>query len=242
MPLTTQPFSEVRELKLLRKELHHNVGQPERLASLIGGAALLAFGASQRSLGGVLLALLGGSLVYRGATGHCELYKRLGVDTAGHNLKGGVEDQQGVKIEKTIRIGRTPSYLYDFWRELDNLPTIMSHLQSVTNLGSGRSHWVAKAPAGTTVEWDAEIIIDRPGEMISWESLPGSDIPNAGSVWFTKVEGGLFTDVKVALSYDPPAGAAGVAIAKLFGEDPEKQLDEDLARFKEAMESPVTTV
>lgn len=237
MPLQIQPFAESKELDLLQNELKTNVGTTERIASAAGGVALIGLGFAQRGWSGALIALLGGALLHRGTTGHCEAYKRMGMDTARHDWKGGVPDDKGIKVEKTITVARSPRECYNYWRELENLPQIMSHIESVTNLGNGRSHWVAKGPAGSHFEWDAEILIERDGEMMSWESLPGSDVPNAGSVWFTQANGGGSTEVKVSLQYQPPAGAAGAAIAKLLGESPEKQLEGDLGRFKREMES-----
>jgi uncharacterized membrane protein len=103
--------------------------------------------------------------------------------------------------------------------------------------GEGRSHWVAKAPAGTTVEWDAEVYNEKENEMIAWRSLEGSQVDNAGSVHFTPAPGGRGTQVRVVLKYDPPAGVIGAAVARLFGESPAQQIDEDLRRFKQLMEA-----
>jgi uncharacterized membrane protein len=113
----------------------------------------------------------------------------------------------------------------------------MDHLESVTVQDDKRSHWVAKAPAGTTVEWDAEIINEKENELIAWRSLDGADVDNAGSVRFSEATGGRGTVVKVSLEYDPPAGIIGSLIAKLFGEEPSQQVQEDLHRFKQVMET-----
>jgi uncharacterized membrane protein len=113
----------------------------------------------------------------------------------------------------------------------------MRHLVSVTATTDRRSRWIAKAPAGTTVEWTAEIVEDRAGESISWRSLAGSDIANEGSVRFAKAPADRGTEVRVELSYDAPAGSAGALIAKLFGEEPQQQLRDDLRRFKQVMET-----
>ncbi len=113
----------------------------------------------------------------------------------------------------------------------------MSHLESVTELTEARSSWTAKAPFGAHVSWEAEITQDIAGEIIAWRSLEGSDVNHAGSVAFTALSHGRGTDLKVVLAYEPPAGRLGAAVAKLFGEEPEQQLREDLRRFKQRMET-----
>jgi len=109
----------------------------------------------------------------------------------------------------------------------------------VTESGDGISHWVARAPAGTEVEWDARIINEEEGRLLAWESLPGSEVRNAGSVRFTSVEEGAATELKVALQYHPPGGKAGDAIARVFGASPDQELEKDLQRFKEVMEAVI---
>jgi uncharacterized membrane protein len=136
-----------------------------------------------------------------------------------------------------VTINRSPRELYEFWRTFEKLPQFMNHLKSVTQTGSNRSHWVAKGPAGTSVEWDAEIINERPDELIAWRSLPDSDVDHAGTVRFEPAGGKRGTVVKVELHYKPPAGALGKALAQLFGESPEKQIHVDLHRFKQLMEA-----
>lgn len=131
---------------------------------------------------------------------------------------------------------RSPAELYRFWRNLENLPRIMHHLESVTVMDNNRSHWMAKGPLGKSIEWDAQIVNDDPNERIGWESLPDAEVRNAGSVQFQSA-GGDSTRLRVVLRYDPPAGKLGAAVSKLLGESPEHELEEDLKRFKQAMES-----
>jgi uncharacterized membrane protein len=209
-----------------------NVGTIERWGSMIGGAALVAYGLKRRSLGGAALALLGGGLAYRGLTGYCQLYQALSIDTA---KDGG--QAPTIEVEKSITIDKSPEELYRFWHHLENLPHFMAHLKSVHSTGQRRSHWVARAPLGTTVEWDAEITDDRPNELIAWRSLQGSHIPNQGCVRFQRAPGGRGTEVRVTLAYAPPLGKLGATVAKLFGEEPKQQLDDDLRRFKSLMEA-----
>jgi uncharacterized membrane protein len=223
-----------------------NVGETERWASAIGGGALALYGITRLitngSWGGAVLALIGGSLVYRGTSGHCAMYEAAGINTAGTGETAAkspvvsVPAERGIKVEESVIINnRTPQHLYSFWRNLGNLPRFMDHLESVTMQGATRSHWVAKAPAGMTVEWDAEIYNEKDSELIAWRSLPGSQVDNAGSVHFTPM--GDATEVRVVLKYDPPGGVVGATIAKLFGEEPSQQIREDLRRFKQLMET-----
>jgi uncharacterized membrane protein len=216
-----------------------NVGQTERWASALAGGALAIYGLTRRTWGGAVLALVGGTLIYRGSTGHCHMYEMLGVNTAEttDNPLVSVPAGRGVKVEKSVTINRPPEELYRFWRNFENLPRFMNHLGSVTTTGGGRSHWVAKAPAGGTVEWDAEIYNEKENELIAWRSLEGADVDNAGSVRFDPAPDGRGTIVRVALKYDPPAGKLGALVAKLFGEEPAQQIEEDLQRFKQVMET-----
>jgi uncharacterized membrane protein len=220
-----------------------NVGQTERWASALVGGGLALYGLTRRTWGGVVLALVGGTLIYRGSTGHCYMYDALGVNTAGagsDNPLVSVPANRGIKVEKSVTINRSPAELYSFWKNFENLPRFMNHLESVKITGEGRSHWVAKAPAGRTVEWDAEIYNEKENELIAWRSLEGADVDNAGSVRFEPATGGRGTVVKVTLKYDPPGGVIGAAIARLFGEEPSQQIEEDLHRFKQVMETGET--
>lgn len=142
-----------------------------------------------------------------------------------------------IRVEKVIAIDRSPEELYRFWRQFENLPRFMRHLESVRETDQNRSHWRAKGPAGTSVEWEAEIVDERPGELISWRSLPGADIDNSGSVRFEPAPGDRGTFVRVRMEYNPPGGFFGATVAKLLGEEPEIQVQRDLYRFKQVMET-----
>ena len=214
-----------------------NVGKTERLLSGIAGAAVIALALRRKRLRGVLLPL-GGSLLSRALSGRCAVNRALGRNSAkGERVSpvASVARGQGVKVERSITVNRPREEVYHFWRQLENLPRFMDHLESVTVIDENRSHWVAKAPAGAKVEWDATIHNEIENELIAWRSLPGSDIDNAGSVHFTPADNG--TEVRVVLSYDPPAGKVGAAVAKLLGEEPGQQVEEDLRRFKQVMEA-----
>jgi uncharacterized membrane protein len=212
-----------------------NVGKPERIASTIFGGALMGYGIKRRSPGSLFLALLGASLVYRGATGHSEAYHLLGLNTVRNKQSEDVARE--FHVEKSITINRSPEELYGFWRDVENLPRFMDHLEAVTQIDGTVSHWVAKGPAGKKVEWNAEIFNEKDNELIAWRSLPGSEIANAGSVRFEKAPGRRGTRVDVTLNYNPPAGKASVLLAKLLREEPGQLIEKDLKRLKQLMEA-----
>jgi uncharacterized membrane protein len=153
------------------------------------------------------------------------------------SVTGHARKDQAMDVRKSITVNRPPEELYRFWHDFENLPRFMSHLESVRVIDNGRSHWKAKAPAGKAVEWDAEVVDDRPNELIAWRSLEGADVENSGSVRFTPAPGGRGTEVHVRLQYDPPGGAIGAMAAKLFGEEPTQQVYDDLRAFKQVMEA-----
>ena len=142
-----------------------------------------------------------------------------------------------IQVTKGVTVMRPRAEVYRFWRQLERLPSFMIHLASVTEVSAIRSHWVAHAPGGTKVEWDAEIVDERENELLSWRSCEGSQIPNAGKVRFTDAPADRGTEVRVELHYDAPGGTAGAAVAKVFGEEPSQQLTDDLRRFKQVMET-----
>jgi len=140
-------------------------------------------------------------------------------------------------VKKSITINRPPEAVYSVWRDFAQLPRFMAHLESITVIDARRSRWKAKGPAGTTIEWEAEITEDRPNELISWRSVEGSEVANSGTVRFLRAPGGRGTEVHVELSYDAPAGKLGKLLAKLFGEEPSQQINGDLRRFKQVLET-----
>ncbi len=142
-----------------------------------------------------------------------------------------------VRARSRITVNRSPDEAYGYWRDMRNLPRFMTHLEEVEVIGGGLSRWVAAAPVGRTVAWRAELVEDEPGRRLSWRSLDGSEVPNRGSVDFTPAPGGRGTEVTVDLVFEPPAGAVGAAVARLFGEDPAQQVKDDLRRFKQVLEA-----
>lgn len=144
---------------------------------------------------------------------------------------------RGLALYASITVNRRPEEVYAFWRDLENLPRFMIHLRSVRIIDRRRSHWVAEGPAGRAAEWEAEIVDDRPGELIAWRSTAGATVPNNGIVRFAEAPGGRGTEVRVQMRYDPPAGTVGVAFARLLGEHPDQQVRDDLRRFKQVLET-----
>jgi uncharacterized membrane protein len=142
-----------------------------------------------------------------------------------------------VHIETSIAIDKSPQELYSFWRDFTNLPLFMKNLESVTELNSTQSHWVAKGPAGTRVEWDAEIYNEKENELIAWRSLEDADVVNAGSVRFQAGPPGHGTFVRITMNYNPPAGTIGASLAQLLGAEPEQLIKEDLRRLKQILEA-----
>ena len=236
-----------------------NVNGLERSISVVAGGALAAYALKRKDWTGLALGLLGGALVERGVSGHCAVYESLGVTTADrdgavhaargaegahdrpvqqHGRSATVDASKSQRVDRSVTIfGRSRSEIYAYWRQLENLPRIFQHLESVTEHDAKRSTWVAKAPAGRTVTWDAEIVTETRDERLSWKSLPGARVPNAGSVLFRDAPGGRGVEVHVELEYEPPAGKIGVAVARLFGEEPDIQVREDLRRYKALVET-----
>lgn len=214
-----------------------NVGDDERLWSLAAGGGLVLYGLFGRSLKSLLALAAGGALIHRGWTGRCMVYKSLGMNTTVEHHRRGVRAQHGRKVTWSLHINREPRELYEFWRNVENLPRVMRHLESVVALDGASSHWIARTPTGHPLEWDAEIITDEPGRIIAWQSLPNSQVDTAGSVRFEKPAFGEGCELSLSLKYDPPGGKAAATIAHLVGQGLEQELREDLREFKQMMET-----
>jgi uncharacterized membrane protein len=221
-----------------------NVGDIERVACAIAGGALAAYGLRRRSATGLVMTLAGAALLHRGGTGHCNTYQALGISTA-HSRDQKTSDYgageheavaRDVHVEKSIVIDKSPEELYNFWRDFENLPRFMDHLESVNSVGFNRWHWVVKGPVGIRPEWDAEIYNEKPNELIAWRSLDGT-VTNAGSVRFEPAPGEPGTQVKVVLNYNAPGGKVSALLAKLFGQEPGQMIEEDLHRLKQLFET-----
>ena len=215
-----------------------NVGKTERLVSGLAAAAVAAVALRRKRLRPLLLPLAA-NLISRAVTGRCPVNRAIGRNSARGGRVGpvtSVRRGEGIKVEKSVTVNRPTEEVYRFWRNFENLPRFMDHLESVTVIDETSSHWVAKAPAGTKVEWGATIHSEIEDELIAWRSLPGADVNHAGSVHFAPTEDSGSTEVLVVLTYEPPAGKLGAAVAKLLGEEPSKQVEDDLRRFKQVME------
>ena len=186
-------------------------------AVLIGSGALALYGLTRRSKGGLAMAAAGSMLAVKAARSN--------------------SSASTFPCEVTMAINCTPQQAYRFWRNFENLPRFMRHLESVKDLGGNRSEWTACGPGDTRINWTAEMLEDRPDEYISWHSLPGSDIQNSGSVVFRSNTSGRGTLVTVRLEYVPPAGTLGHVAAKILGKDPQFTVKEDLRHFKSLLET-----
>jgi uncharacterized membrane protein len=207
----------------------------ERWASLVTASVAVAYGLQRRTLPGIFLAVAATPFAYRGLSGEWPPFKRL---LAAHeDTRAALGGERGVRVRDAIRLEKPLAEVYRFWRRLENLPQFMTHLERVTELGDGRSHWVAKGPAGMRVEWDAEIINEAENQVIGWRSTPGGDVVTAGSVSFEPARAGRSTQVTVNLQYAAPAGRLGAWIAAIFGREPSQTIREDLRRFKQLLEA-----
>jgi len=198
--------------------------------SLAAATAVMAYGLSRRSVPSVALAAAAATpFAYRTLAGkwpfdHDDTHTALAGD-------------RGIHVREAVRIERPVAEVYTLWRRLENLPRVLTHLEQVTDLGNGRSHWVARGPADLSVEWDAEIINEVDNKVIGWRSLPDSDVVTAGAVNFKPVRGGQATELSVHLQYEPPAGRAGAFLARMFGREPSQTVREDLRRLKWVLEA-----
>jgi uncharacterized membrane protein len=212
-----------------------NISAAARWTSILTGVALAAAGYRRSNR---VLSLSGLGLFARGASGWCPVTFALDphAQYTSSPTKRHLGGSRGVIVEDSITIYRPVSEVYSFWRNLENLPRFMEHLEDVRVIDRLHSRWAAKGPLGVTVQWDAEIINDIPPTLLSWKSVGQSDVISAGSVRF-RPSGELATEVRVKLQYDPPAGKIGATVAWLLGEDPQHQIAEDLRRFKQLVET-----
>jgi uncharacterized membrane protein len=217
-----------------------NITQTERWVSAVTGGFAVGLAIGRRDRVSVALAALGADLLRRGATGHSYLYEWLGFRTA--ELGQGAETtsvpyELGIRVDRAVTIARPRPEIYRFWRDLPNLARFMKNVVSVMPGEGNRSHWMVKGPANRTVEWDAVIHNEIENELIAWRSLRGAAVDHAGSVIFRDAPGGRGTEVRVELQYNPPAGVVGAAAAALWGKEPSMEIEEDLHRLKQILET-----
>lgn len=158
-------------------------------------------------------------------------------DPVGKATESLIEAKGDQLIGRVVTINRPRAELYSFWRDLSNLPLFMDNVEHIDVIDNRRSHWVVKAPAGKTVEWDATITEEEQDSFIAWATVDGADVPNSGRVDFRDAQGGRGTIVTATILYDPPAGVIGKVVAKLFQREPAIQARRDLRRFKQLMET-----
>lgn len=221
-----------------------NVGANERIASAVAGGFLTMFGLRRRGKAGYGMALLGAELLYRSASGHCKAYSVLGVSTQEHIEPGApavVDHARSVTVRQSVYVERPREELFAMWRDFSRLPQFMDHLQRVDVLSPTHSHWVVAGPAGTTVEWDAEIVDERENEWIAWRTVEPAQVPNNGTVMFCEMSDGG-TDVFVTMEAQPPAGKFGELVATMFGRAPNRQVRMALERFKKMAEGNVRAI
>jgi uncharacterized membrane protein len=202
--------------------LERDVLNLARILSVTAGGALAIYGLARRSKTGAAMAAAGGYLLYTGISGNDPLFAA---------ASGPVE------VMHAVTIARPVEEVFAFWRELENLPRFLRHLESVEQRGERRSHWVARGPAGTRFEWDAEIVFEDANSHLAWQSIAGSEIDNAGTVLFAPAPGERGTELIVTMQYDAPAGRLGTLVARLFGENPQDTIREDLRRMKALLET-----
>jgi uncharacterized membrane protein len=216
-----------------------NMSEAERWLSIAAGLGLATYGLTRhRGMTRWSLAGFGALLARRGASGYCHTYEWLGINTAGtgQDTRRALGGNAGVIVDESVTINQPIETLYRFWRNLENLPRFMRHLESVERVTDTLSRWRARGPAGTIVEWNAEVINEVPNQVIGWQSIEGSDVVSAGSVNFDDAGPGRGTHVRVRLQYSPPGGKVGAAMLKWLGQDPATEIRQDLLQFKQLVE------
>ena len=215
--------------------MQRNVDTWERVLSLAAGALLIGVAARSRRWRSIA-ASSGAGLIGRGLTGFCPVNYAIGRGRALDDTRRALSGDRGVNVDERITIARRPEEIFEFWRDLANLPRFLSHLERIDVIDGRHSHWVVQGPAGMHVEWDAEVINEIRPDLIAWRSLPGADVASAGSVQFRPMGPGQ-TELRVRMQYSPPAGRAGAAVARLLGDAPESMLQTDLRRLKLILEA-----
>ncbi len=220
-----------------------NMDRNERLASVLGGAGLALLGVRQKGVAGALLGAAGAALIARGAAGHCPVYGAAGIDTSGRRSRaspGGaaLADEAGVSVHASVTVSRPPEQAYAVWRDFTNAPKYMDRIASVEILDETRSRWTATGPMGRSWTWESQVVEDSPGELIAWESLPGSELPNRGWVQFLPAgSDGQHAEIRYFVEFDPPGGVIGEAIAHAFHDAPREMIRGDLRRFRALLDA-----
>ena len=194
---------------------------------------------------GAAAATLGAAIFFAkrgGKPGGSDASKALVSDAPKWTLRDTPTGAKGPLIGRSVTINRPRTDVYARWREFARFPDFMDNVRSIEAIGDQRSRWTIAAPAGRTVELVTEMTHDVPGERIAWRSVEGSEITTAGEARFSDAAPGRGTIVQLIMTYDPPAGAAGKLVAKLFQREPAIQARRDLRRFKQLLETGEVTV
>lgn len=231
-------ISQAREIRSGRSPPGVNVDGTERMASTALGGVLLLLGLRNRSIGGLVTALAGGTLVYRGLSGRCSVYQALGVNTADTGARSTAgAPAAATDVERSITVDRPAGELHRIWREPGTLPQVMRHFAEVTVKDEHHAHWTVRGPGGRSLEWDTQVVEDRPGELLRWESVEGADLRNEGTLRFRPAAGDRGTEVALRVRFAPPGGALGGAAMRLFGFVPSTIAGKALRRFKSLVET-----
>lgn len=220
-----------------------NMDRNERMASVLGGAGLALLGVRQKGVAGALLGAAGAALIARGASGHCPVYGAAGIDTSERQRTrrgrpAEADADAGVSVHASITVSRPPEQAYAVWRDFTNAPKYMDRIAQVEILDETRSRWTATGPMGRSWTWESQVVEDSPGELIAWESLPGSELPNRGWVQFLPAgNDGRHAEIRYFVEFDPPGGVIGEAIAHAFHDAPREMIRGDLRRFRSLLET-----
>jgi uncharacterized membrane protein len=215
--------------------VQRNLGPWERIGSVAAGAGLLYMAARRSRMRGAREALAAG-LLARGVSGHCMVKQALLGDQASRtDTKRWLGGPAGIHVRESIVIGRPVGEVYRFWRDLGNLARFLRHVERIDVMDARRSHWVVRGPGNIRLEWDAEILSDEPDALLSWKSTTPADIVSAGSVIFRPL-GSQQTQIAVHFQYSPPGGSLGRRVAALLGQDPQRQVREDLHSLRDLLE------
>ncbi|TSJ39219.1 DUF2892 domain-containing protein [Mucilaginibacter corticis] len=229
--MATNTLYPVKRYNTVTEPVNINLNWPERYIFIATGVKLTFSGLGNlftSPLSSLFKLGVGGYLLNRGVSGHCAIYSKIGKNT---------QDPVNITIRSAFNINQPRQKVYEFWRKLDNLPLFMNHLESIDLIDDTRSHWVLKLPTGVgTISWDAEIVKDKPGEVIGWSSLPDSIIDNAGKVFFRDAADGKGTVVDIVITYQPPAGGVGASIAHVLNPLFKNIVDNDVRNFKQYMD------
>lgn len=233
----------VREVNDLRHDPRHpgsiNVGQSERLISVISGGLLAFYGLKRGHWSGIITALLGGELLRRGLTGHCYLYQLLDISTFEESPSTimPLPHNEGFQVKRAITIEKPVEDLYRLWRDVEVAPRYMRHIRAVHPTGERTSHWIGELPGGTRIEWDSEITEDVPNRLIVWQITGKALTGTAGQIVFTPVPHRKAAEVRLTMDFPLAVGAFGTSIGMLFAHGPEQEVRENLRRFKEFAET-----